>query len=255
MSWIVIPLLAGIIGFAATLLVKLKIQADKEARIDKVYEREYASLMQNGDTSYYAPCIWSPYYSFDDSEAGKNMAKKAMQQRVLDMPQLTFERWLNFYNNKPEAWVIQKEENRKFANIPYYAKITQHATKDGKMKDFKIFIPVFWKNGHEMRLYREWVEEQYQKGNAAVFDQQRDKNMRIFVDQMQEDIQERRTMAEAEIQKLREQTKQEIKKVKEEKPVKLRLSDGTEVDVAPTYHGMTITKYNGHDTASYAQYI
>ena len=52
---------------------------------------------------------------------------------------------------------------------------------------------------------------------------------------------------------LREQIQQPVEEKKE--PVKLRLSDGTEVDVAPTYQGMNITKYNGHDTASFAQHL
>lgn len=250
---IIIPLIAGIMAFGINLMLKSKKELKEARRIAMTYQKEYDKLMQNGDTDYYAPVVWSPYYSFDDDIYGRDMAQKAMKQRILDMPQFTFERWLTFYNNKPEAWVIQKDESRKFANIPYYQKTVQHEDKRGKMRESTVFLPVFWENAEEMQKYREWVEEQYQKGNAAVYAQARDKNMKIFVEQMQEDIQSRRAIAEAELQKLREQTKQEIQKAKEEKPVKLRLSDGTEVDVAPTYQGMNITKYNGHDTATYAK--
>lgn len=252
MTWLLYPLIAGVIAFGISLMTKSKREKKKAKRELYPYEQLYKKLMQNGDTDYYAPRIWSPYYSFEDNNIGKDMAQKAMKQRILDMPQLTFERWLTFYNNKPEAWVIQKDEDRMLANIPYYQKTTQHEDKRGHMKDFTVFVPTFWTNAEEMKKYRDWVETEYQSGKAAEFEQLRDKNMKILVDHMQEDIAARRAYAEAELQKMREQIQQPVEEKKE--PVKLRLSDGTEVDVAPTYQGQPITKYNGHDTASYVQY-
>ena len=173
------------------------------------------------------------------------MARKAMKQRILDMPQLTFERWLTFYNTKPASWVIQKDESREFANIPYYQKTTQHEDKKGKMREFTVFVPVFWKNAEEMKKYREWVENEYQSGNAAEFEQMRDHNMKILADYMQSDINERRAYAQAELDKMREQNKQAIQEQKQKR--ELRLSDGTVVPIEKTYQSMPIVKYNGQD--------
>ena len=246
---ILIPIIVGVIGGIATALIRHYVQKHNEEEDLAPFKRQYNELMRNGDVS--GPVVWSPYYSFESSKIGSDMAEKAMKQRVLDMPQLTFDRWLTFYNNKPEAWVIQKEQQRVFANIPYYEKTTQHEDKKGKIRDFTVFLPVFWESPEEMKKYRDWVENEYQRGNAAIFEQQRDKNMKLFVDQMQEDVAARRAQAQAEIDKLREQTKQVLQKPKKE----LRLSDGTVIPVENTYQGMPITKYNGHDTASYARRV
>ena len=238
---ILIPILVGVIGGVATALIRHYIQKHNAEEDLAPFRRQYNELMRNGDVS--GPVVWSPYYSFESSKIGADMAEKAMKQRILDMPQLTFDRWLTFYNNKPEAWVIQKEQQRIFANIPYYEKTTQHEDKKGKMRDFTVFLPVFWESPEEMKKYRDWVENEYQRGNAAVFEQQRDKNMKLFVDQMQEDVQARRAQAQAEIDKLREQTRQVLQKQKKE----LRLSDGTVVPVEKTYQSMPIVKYDGRD--------
>lgn len=243
MTWLFYPFIAGIIAFGISLMIKSKREIKKAKQELYPYEQLYKKLMQNGDTDYYAPKIWSPYYSFENNQIGKDMAQKAMKQRILDMPQLTFERWLTFYNNKPEAWVIQKDENHIYAlaNIPYYQKTIHHENKRGHMKDSTVFVPTFWTNAEEMKKYRDWVETEYQSGKAAEFEQLRNKNMKILVDYMQEDIAAHRAIAEAELQKLREQTKQEIQKAKEEKPIKLQLSDGTEVDIG---QGLSIAKYD-----------
>lgn len=246
---ILIPVFIGV--FAG--VVAFLIQKNKTKEELRPFESKYKQLLQNGDTDYYAPVVWSPYYSFEHNKIGEDMAEKAMKQRVLDMPQLTFDRWLTFYNNKPDAWVIQKDESRKFANIPYYQKTTQHEDKRGKMRDFTTFVPVFWESAEEMKKYRDWVEEQYQHGKAAIYDQERAKNMKILAEQVQADLDEKVARHEAELKKMRE----EIQKPKEQEvkePMKLRLSDGTEVAVDPTYQGMPITKYNGQATAQYAQY-
>ena len=235
------------LSFAVSITIKYatrqKEKYDRDKAIQEKYEKRYRNLMsnENGETGV----MWSPYYSFQENFK----AEMAMKQRVLDMPQLTFERWLTFYNNKPEAWTIQKDEDRIFANIPYYTQEIQHENKYGKTITTTNYVPIFWENATEMRKYREWVETEYQGGRAAVFEKAREKNMRTLIDIVEADIKANRAQTEAELAKMRDEIRTSTPR---KEPLTLKLSNGVEVPVEPTYQGMPITKYNGQATAAYA---
>ena len=107
---------------------------------------------------------WFPSFTFPIDEA-----KKIHSQDVITMPQLTFDRWLVLYNNKPECWTIQTNEKLSWCNIPYYTKVTEHKYENKVKKDISI-IPIFWKSPEEMKKYRDWVEKEYEFGNAQIFD-------------------------------------------------------------------------------------
>ena len=198
---------------------------DEEEAIEK-FAIQYRNLMRNNET--YKPYVWSPYTSFEDTTIGRDMAEKAMKQKVLDMPQLTFNRWLTFYKNNPSAWVIERNEYATFANIPYYVKRATHTDKRGKVKENFVFVPIFWTDAEEMRKYREWVETQYEIGNAAVYDREREKNMKVLIDYLQQDINDRRAETEADLAKMRDEVRTSTPRAE---PMKLKLSNGVEVEV------------------------
>ena len=85
-------------------------------------------LKKNWKARYYLDLNckkWFPYFTFSEDEA-----RRIHSQDVMTMPQLTFDRWLVFYNNKPECWTIQTNEKLKWCNIPYYTKVIEHKYKD-----------------------------------------------------------------------------------------------------------------------------
>lgn len=144
---------------------------------------------------------WFPIYSFNDYAT----ARQTHTQIIMTMPQLTFDRWLIFYNNKPENWIIQKNECKQFCDIPYYVKkISKHKT---------IYLPIFWTDYKEINKYRDWVETQYEFGKSKNFENDRDYNMQVLTSYIQEDINERKKQIEKEYQ----QAKENI----------IKLSDGT----------------------------
>ena len=191
-----------------------KLNGNSENVLD-CYKSQYEELLYNSDSR----CeVWSPYSSFESVHDAEN----AMKMRVLDMPQFTFERWLTLYNNKPEAWVIEKKEYKHFANIPYYQKTTVHTDKRGHEKESTTYLPIFWTSAAELQKYREWVEKEYQYGKAAEFERNREKNMKQLVGYIQEDL-----------QRLHDAI-QTAPLTTEKKNIVLKLSDGTEVEVPPT---------------------
>ena len=158
--------------------------------------------------------IWYPYQSFPDAMD----AKKACQQKVIEMPQLTFDRWLTFYNNKPECWVIEKNEMRLCADVPYYVKVNKHEDKRGKIKESLSFVPTYWINAEEKQKYRKWVEEKYEFGDAQIYENARDAKLKELIGYIEEDINDRRKVFEKELEEAR-------------KDITLRLSDGTSVTI------------------------
>lgn len=158
--------------------------------------------------------IWSPYQSFPTVDE----AREACKQKVVEMPQLTFERWLTFYNNKPECWVIERNEWKNFADIPYYVKINKHEDKRGKIKEYLSFVPTYWINAEEKQKYRKWVEEKYEFGDAQIYENARDAKLKELIGYIEEDINDRRKVFEKELKEVR-------------KDITLRLSDGTSVTI------------------------
>ena len=162
--------------------------------------------------------IWYPLYYKDN---WYYTFSRKYGQKVLDMPRLSFERWLIFYNNKPEVWVVEKDEDRLYANIPYYVREIQNSNKP------YIFLPIFWESAKDMYKYRKWVEEEYQNGKAQIYSDKQDENFKQLVTFIEEDIKANHAQARREL----EQVQKNIEKQKE--PIKLQLSNGPEVIVDP----------------------
>ena len=161
---------------------------------------------------------WSPIYSFEDNVKGRAAADKAYSQDVMTMPQLTFDRWRTFYDNKPECWVIQRDETRRWCNIPYYVKINQHKDKYGNVTETVTFLPTYWIDEVELKKYRDWVENDFENGKAKLFSNERDRKLKELTGYISEDLQERRRVFDQELEEAKKQ-------------ITLRLSDGTEVTV------------------------
>lgn len=133
-------------------------------------------------------------------------------------PRMTFERFLNLYNISPHKWFIETDEYNVLHNFPVYIQ---------EEKGKKTIIPVYWENQDELKKYFNWVEEQFEKGEAAVYQKARDESFKQLVDFVQQDIEDRLNQIQKDYDKIKEETTKE----KEDKGIVLRLSDGTEVPV------------------------
>ena len=193
-----LPIAVAIAGGIAYCYKKYFSKAAQERRLYKELYLEYTS---NSNTYGHRAKLWCPRDYKSNIEwyrEGGECEKYA--QRVLDMPQLTFMRWLIFYNNKPTCWHIIRDEEAIFADIPYYVKTIKEKNKKEKL----IFIPIFWTDAEEMQKYRTWVETKYERGQAEEYTQAQAENLKKLTQYINEDIQEKRAATQEELQRLRD---------------------------------------------------
>lgn len=191
----ILPIVAAIAGGIITYYYKRYFS--KAAQYKELY-LEYTS---NSNTYGYRAKLWCPRDYKSNVEWYRDGGEcEKYAQRILDMPQLTFARWLIFYNNKPTCWHIVLDEGAVFADVPYYVKTIK---KDNK-KEKLLFIPTFWTDAEEMQKYRTWVETKYERGQAEEYTQAQAENLKKLTQYINEDIQEKRAATQEELQKLRD---------------------------------------------------
>ena len=191
---------------------KAKAQKAKKEELENSY-KEYLS-------NKHGHWIWHPINSI----ACKLAYPNDKTQRVVDMPRLTFERWLTFYNLNPENWFIQTTDNiysSNYTDIPYYAKLNE----DKKW----IVLPVFWSSPEEMGKYRDWLENEYQRGDARIYQQRQEESYKRLIDLVENDIKERQNKVQQDLLNMRKELLA-IKK-EEEKSVTLSQLDSGRVRV------------------------
>ena len=126
---------------------------------------------------------------------------KKIKFDIINLPQLSFERWLTFYNSSAENWEFNNEK------IPIY------------VKDKKI-IPIFWKTPEDLDQFQDWLDTEYKGGNAAVFQNKRDKALAELTKSLQEDIKARQEETNKNFDMLEQQVKNAMpQKEEEEDPI------------------------------------
>ncbi len=204
----------------------------------KALEKNYKVYLSNE----YGYRVWHPI----DSIANKLAFPADKTQRIVDMPRLTFERWLTFYNLNPENWFIQTTNDvysSFYSDIPYYAKLNE----DKKW----IVLPIFWSSPEEMGKYRDWLENVYQHGNARIHQQKQEENYKKLVEIVENDIKERQDKVQQDLLDMRKELlaikSKETTPIEEEAEITLRLSDGTTYKVNKQDYEWYMTHIkNGH---------
>ena len=135
---------------------------------------------------------------------------------AMEAPRISFKRFLNLYSISPEKWIITTNEYAVTHNFPFYI----HTIKEN---DKRNVIPIYWESPDDLEEYYNWVEEQFEKGNAALYQNARDKSLKQLTQYIQEDLQEKRKQFEAEMKILEEQTKKDLEKLNEKKAIELTL--------------------------------
>jgi len=140
---------------------------------------------------------------------------------IKELPQMTFERWLTFYNTNPDNWDMEKfsthiELGKNSSGtsydylIPTYYKTTVHKDHDGRVREIKnvVGIPIFWSSPEEMVKFDDWFKNEYKSGNAAGYERKRDASMEQLSKYLQEDIEERRAQILRDYEKVVDLTQQ-----------------------------------------------
>ena len=229
MVWILLGIFIGvpalIIG-SAFISVKMD-----EAKQKKQEEKELEAEVNNT----YNKILQANYRdSFSDSKGS-----------IKELPQMTFDRWLTFYNTNPDNWDMEKfnthiELGRNSSGtsydylIPTYYKTTVHKGHDGRAREIKnvVGIPIFWSSPEEMVKFDDWFKNEYKSGNAAGYERKRDASMEQLSKYLQEDIEERRAQILRDYEKVVDLTQQ----------VKVEGSDITLDLNAPTHTTEDISK-------------
>ena len=214
---VIVASVGTIFGIQAITDLINKVQKAK-AKKEEI-EKSYKIYLSNE----YGYRIWHPI----DSIACKLAFSKDRTQRIVDMPRLTFERWFTFYNLNPENWFIQTTTDvysSNYSDIPYYAKLNE----DKKW----IVLPIFWSSPEEMGKFRDWLENEYQCGDARIYQQKQEENYKRLVEIVENDIKEKQDKVQQDLLKMRK----ELLTIDKEKPkkrptIKLQLSNGDTCEV------------------------
>ena len=166
---------------------------------------------------------------------------------AMEVPRISFKRFLNLYSISPEKWIITTNEYAVNHNFPFYI----HTIKenDGYISK-QTAIPLYWESPDDLEEYYNWVEEQFEKGDAALYQNARDKSLKQLTQYIQEDLQQKRKQFEEEVKTLEEQTKQDLEKLNEKKAIELTLDppvtkSSTSANYNLFYQGYKIT--NPHE--------
>ena len=139
---------------------------------------------------------------------------------IKELPQMTFERWLIFYNTNPDNWDMKEFATHvEFPNqnssstkydylIPTYYKTTVHKGHDGRVREIKntVGIPIFWSSSEEMVKFNHWYANEYKQGKAAGYERKRDEALEQLAKYLQEDVNERREQILRDYEKVVDQT-------------------------------------------------
>jgi hypothetical protein len=207
MVWILLGIFIGvpalIIGSA---LVSVKIDEIKQKKQE---EEELKAKVNNT----YNKILQANYRdSFSDSKGS-----------IKELPQMTFERWLTFYNTNPDNWDMEKftthiELGKNSSGtsydylIPTYYKTTVHKGHDGRVREIKnvVGIPIFWSSPEEMDKFDNWFQNEYKNGKAKVYENRRDASLAQLAEFLQEDVAERRRQLQAEYDRVVDDVKVKV---------------------------------------------
>ena len=132
---------------------------------------------------------------------------------IKKVAQVSFERFLKLYEISPEKWIIEDDPYSYDQYFPVYVQ-----------GSYDVEIPLFWETGEDLQKYMEWVQEKFSKGEAALYQQARDENIKLLTKFIKEDLEKKRKRAEEEMEELEAQVKEECEQAKEkQKKIQLTL--------------------------------
>lgn len=135
-----------------------------------------------------------------------------LKMDIRNVPQLSFAQWLTFYNAAPERWQINEEQlslgDTDFCAIPTY------------QKGSSMEVDTFWESPEELFKFVKWQREEYAKGQAAIFEAERAKQLSKLAKSLKKDIAEKNEAMKKELAALEEDVKKNMPKKEEFDPIR-----------------------------------
>lgn len=200
MLTISVLLLGTTILVAAFKLIKLIKKANKEIEAQEQEEKRRQEEYE------YSKAQREYYYNIIlESEIVRG--NKSIDIR--NIPKLSFSQWLSFYKIAPERWELNLNE----CNIIEYG--YQHSVYSNShhihfaafptyIKN-KVKIDTFWETPEDLEAFMQWQKNEYKNGNAAIFEQARNKELAKLTKYLREDIQEKNIQFQKELDELEQQ--------------------------------------------------
>lgn len=120
---------------------------------------------------------------------------------IRNIPQLSFEQWLTFYNSSPDKWTvdIKHVDIGNEYTVEYVCVFPKYTKK-------KTEIFTFWKTPEDLWKFIEWQKNEYKNGDAAIFEIERAKELSKLAKCIKEDIAERTAQTKKELDALEKET-------------------------------------------------
>ena len=162
-----------------------KQEKEKQKELEKQKaEKEYQETLQRIEEK--------AYKDFYDRVINTNWwdTDERTKVDIRNLPRLSFDAWLTFYNSSPEKWEFSFSQfENKYCIFPKYTK-----------KRETIFT--FWETPTDLGKFKDWCENEYKTGNAAGFEQKRNKELAKLTEFLRQDIQTRAEETHKELEKL-----------------------------------------------------
>ena len=140
------------------------------------------------------------------------------EQPASKIPRITFERFLNLYAVNPEKWRIETSEWQRLHNFPIYVNKIKTTNKRGKEVIEEVAIPLYWTSPEELKKYYNWVEEQFEKGEGALYENARNQSLKQLTEYINEDLKEKRAQTEKDLEAIENQFKEQFKEKEKSMP-------------------------------------
>ena len=144
---------------------------------------------------------------------------------VRNLPRLSFEQWLTFYNSSPKHWNINLDEY----SLPYYYHhVGENCCISPNYEKGKIDINIVWETPDDLYKFIMWQKNEYKNGNAAIFEEERARQMSKLTKALREDMKQRHEQAQKEIGELERQIAASMPTVRKEDPIQKCLREQRE---------------------------
>lgn len=184
-------------------LMRTSMKAIKEEREQKAEAKQLEE-----DKQWYYNKVWNGDWSQNDKPVD-----------IRNIPQLSFEQWLTFYNSSPERWNINLKQTCQgchyFCAFPAYKKGKTH-------------IDTFWETPEDLWKFMQWQKNEYKNGDAAIFENERAKRLSKLAKNIKQDLEEKNKEVQKELDALEKEVAASMPKKVEEDPIQKCLREQRE---------------------------
>ena len=161
---------------------------------------------------------------------------------IRNVPRLTFDQWLTFYNISPEKWTFKFNQlsDFKYGNCCIFPEFTKGKTD----------LCTFWETPEDLYQFIKWTQNEYQKGDAAVFENERNKRLSKLTKCLKEEIKQNTAEAQKELAELEKDISEHMPEPKEEDPIQKCLREQRE---EPIYG--SLAEFINHLCLKYSDYV